>query len=301
MLLKIGAWMMAAALAIVAGVALVLLLRAPDKPAVANPAPPHQTVATTPNNEMDSYERFAHAEPESGPASKTESTTEPELKPTTKPATEPTTKPATEPTTKPELKPRPEPESEPQPEPRSVPESGQGLESEPRQNALSVDDAQLPPPGEDELARLEEPRRFAPDPDAPLTLSLPSLGVRNAPVYGSDSPESLEAGVAHVPETSMPWDRGAQRNTYLAAHRLGYPGTGSRLLFYELDELGRGDEVILKGRGETYRYRVSEVLVVDPSDSWVMGQVVGRDMVTLQTCTPVPTYEKRLVVRADRI
>jgi sortase A len=32
-----------------------------------------------------------------------------------------------------------------------------------------------------------------------------------------------------------------------------------------------------------------------------MGQVVGRDMVTLQTCTPIPTFEKRLIVRADRV
>ena len=92
-----------------------------------------------------------------------------------------------------------------------------------------------------------------------------------------------------------------QTVAYLAAHRIGYPGTGSRLLFYELDKLRRGDEVILKGRGETYRYRISGTLVVDSSDSWVMGQAVGRDMVTLQTCTPIPTYEKRLVVRADRI
>lgn len=99
----------------------------------------------------------------------------------------------------------------------------------------------------------------------------------------------------------MPWDGDTQRNVYLAAHRLGYPGTGSRLLFYELDKLGRGDEVILKGRGKAHRYRVSEILVVDPDDSWVMGQVRGRDMVTLQTCTPIPTFEKRLVVRADRI
>jgi hypothetical protein len=53
--------------------------------------------------------------------------------------------------------------------------------------------------------------------------------------------------------------------------------------------------------GTSYRYRVSEVLVVDPTDSWVMGQVRGRDMVTLQTCTPYPTFEKRLIVRADRV
>ena len=183
---------------------------------------------------------------------------------------------------------RPEPPAEPTPgedEPTPLPTGNPGW----------------PEPEQGELARLDEPRRFAPDPDAGLTLTLPSLGVFNAPVYDSDSNAALEAGVSHVPETSMPWDRGAQRNTYLAAHRFGYPGTGSRLLFYELDQLGRGDEVILKGRGKTYRYRVTETMVVDPSDRWVMGQVVDRDMVTLQTCTPIPTFEKRLVVRADRV
>jgi sortase A len=156
-------------------------------------------------------------------------------------------------------------------------------------------------PEEDELARLEEPRRFAPDPDAGLTLTLPSLGVYGAPVYDSDSPAALDAGVGHVPETSMPWDESPHKNTYLAAHRLGYEGTGSRLLFYELDQLQRGDVVVLRGRGETYRYKVTEKMVVGPTDSAVMGRVVGRDMVSLQTCTPIPTFEKRLVVRADRI
>lgn len=156
-------------------------------------------------------------------------------------------------------------------------------------------------PEEGELALLEEPRRFAPDPNAGLTLTLPSLGVYDAPVYDSDSPAALDAGVGHVPETSMPWDESPHKNTYLAAHRLGYEGTGSRLLFYELDQLRRGDVVVLRGRGKTYRYKVTEKMVVGPTDSGVMGRVVGRDMVSLQTCTPVPTFEKRLVVRADRI
>lgn len=138
-------------------------------------------------------------------------------------------------------------------------------------------------------------------PGAALTLTVPSLGVYDAPIFDSDSAQALEAGVAHAPETSMPWDREAQRNVYLAAHRLGYLGTGSRLLFYELDKLRRGDKVILKGRGKTYRYRVSEALVVGPWDYWVMGKELGRDMVSLQTCTPIPTFEKRLVVRADGV
>ncbi len=59
--------------------------------------------------------------------------------------------------------------------------------------------------------------------------------------------------------------------------------------------------MIVEGQGETYRYRVAEKRVVDPSDSRVMEEVRGRDMVTLQTCAPIPTFEKRLIVRADWI
>jgi sortase A len=42
------------------------------------------------------------------------------------------------------------------------------------------------------------------------------------------------------------------------------------------------------------------MFVVDPSESWVMGQIRGRDMVTLQTCTG-PGYSERLIVRAERV
>ena len=83
---------------------------------------------------------------------------------------------------------------------------------------------------------------------------------------------------------------------------MGFRGTWSRMIFYNLDKLEKGDKVLLKDRsGNSYRYRVSEVFIAHPTDVWVMGQVRGRDMVTLQTCTPIPTFQKRLIVRADRV
>jgi sortase A len=135
-----------------------------------------------------------------------------------------------------------------------------------------------------------------------MGLTIEAIGIYDAPVFDSKSQWALANGVAHHPETSLPWSHSAQRNVYLAGHRMGFRRTWSRMIFYNLDKLKRGDEVVLKDRaGSSYRYGVSEVLVVDPSDSWVMGQVRGRDMVTLQTCTPYPTFEKRLIVRADRV
>jgi sortase A len=195
---------------------------------------------------------------------------------------------------------RPEPEPEPQPEPQ--PEPAPRPEPEPEREILPVAAADWPLPTDEEIENASGPRRYDLPSGAIMGLTVKALGVYNAPVFNSDGQWALTNGVAHVPETSLPWSSTPQRNVYLEGHRLGWPGTGSHLIFYRLNKLEEGDEVLLKDRGgSAYRYRVSETLVVNPDDVWVMGQVLDRDMVTLQTCTPFPTFEKRLVVRADRI
>jgi sortase A len=159
-----------------------------------------------------------------------------------------------------------------------------------------------PEPTRGELERANRERHYELLPGAIMGLTIEAMGVYDAPVFDSDGRWALANGVAHNPQTSLPWSPGAQRNVYLAGHRMGYRGTWSRMIFYNLHKLNTGDEILLKDRaGRSYRYRVSEVFVADPTDVWVMGQVRGRDMVTLQTCTPFPTFEKRLIVRADRV
>jgi sortase A len=139
-------------------------------------------------------------------------------------------------------------------------------------------------------------------PGAVMSLTIGAIGIHDAPVFDSDGYNALVQGIAHVPGTSWPWSPTPQRNVYLAGHRMGYRGTWSRMLFYNLDKLQKGDSVVLRDRsGRTYEYRVSEVIVAQPTDAWVMGQVRGRDMVSLQTCIPLYTFEHRLIVRADRI
>jgi sortase A len=157
-------------------------------------------------------------------------------------------------------------------------------------------------PTQGELKSANAERHYELLPGAIMGLTIEAIGIFDAPVFDSDGRWALVNGIAHNPQTSLPWSQGAQRNVYLAGHRMGYRGTWSRMIFYNLDKLQRGDKILLKDRaGKSYRYRVSEVFIVDPADSWVMGQVRGRDMLTLQTCTPYPTFEKRLIVRADRV
>ncbi len=205
----------------------------------------------------------------------------------------------------PEAKPLPKPEAEQpvrEPQPVPPPEPSPPLKPQPEQRTLPVAKDDWPTPTDQELQAVSAPRDYKLPPGAIMGLTIEAMGLRDVPVFNSDTESALAQGVIHEPETSLPWSETPETNVFLAGHRLGYRGTSSRLVFYNLNELRKGDRVVLKDHdGKAYHYRVSEMFVVDPTDVWVMGQVVGRDMVTLQTCTPYPTFEKRLIVRADRV
>ena len=202
----------------------------------------------------------------------------------------------------PEPEPKPEPRQEKAPEPPPAPEPEPAARpAKPPQPAQTPVFEEPPEPTESDIRSAQEPRRYSLPDGAVLGLTVDDMGIRNAPVFDSVGAWALKYGVGHHPETSMPWSSTPQRNVYLAGHRLGFPGTASHLIFYRLDELGRGDEILLKDRdGDRYRYRVTEIFETDPEDSWVMGQIRDRDMLTLQTCTG-PNWERRLIVRADRV
>jgi sortase A len=140
--------------------------------------------------------------------------------------------------------------------------------------------------------------------DAPnnstLKLTVPEMQrVDDVPVY--DGPATDEAalhdGALHLHNTGFPWQQGA--NVYIAGHRLGFPGTKSYLVFWDLDKLENGDEVILTdANGTRYTYEVFKTFVVNPDDTHVTQPVAGRNIVTLQTCT-LPDYSQRLIVQAE--
>jgi sortase A len=143
--------------------------------------------------------------------------------------------------------------------------------------------------------------------DTTMYLTIPKIGLYDIPVLEGTSEAVLSQGVGHVPGTGYPWASGS--NTYIAGHRLGYPGTISDHVFWDLPSLAIGDQIILEDSlGQSYTYQVSEVLEVPPSDMSVTGST-GRDMVSLQTCienygdywTAGPNWFVRYIVRAERL
>ena len=223
---------------------------------------------------------------------------------------EPEPQPRAEPRPEPQQEVHPEPKREPLPEPEPPPEPEAAPEArtnpdpspEPGPRSLPAQEGDWPMPTREQVETTREPRRYDLPGGAALGLTIGSIGLYDVPVLRSNTQTALDNGVIHARGTSMPWSKTPERNVYLAGHRLGWPGTGSHLVFYRLGELSRGDEISLKSRdGRRYVYRVSDAFVVNPDDTWVMGRIGGRDMLTLQTCTPIPGFQKRLIVRAERV
>jgi sortase A len=191
---------------------------------------------------------------------------------------------------------------DPRPGPPSESGSGYGASQDQSRQTLPLDEYNYPLPTDSQLRAANQPRHYNLPPGASMSLTINTLGLKNVPVISSDTTRALDQGVIHLPGTSYPWSDTPERNVYLAGHMLGWPGTGSHLVFYRLNKLNGGKRVTLRDlQGGRYDYMVVESFVVGPNDSWVTGRVRGRDLLTLQTCTPIPTFEKRLIVRAERI
>jgi sortase A len=163
-------------------------------------------------------------------------------------------------------------------------------------------------------AAKEETAALPPPTDPTLYLTVPKLGVYGHTVRNDDSQWALDVGAIKLPPTGFPWQQGA--NTYIAGHRIGWPGTETYYQFYNLPAMQPGDVAYLTDmNGTVYTYRVSEIFAVSPSDVWVTNPIAGRDMLTLQTCTETPNdwwtigprlFEAgpdsgRLIVRADKV
>jgi sortase A len=136
--------------------------------------------------------------------------------------------------------------------------------------------------------------------NAGMTLTVPEMNrVDNVPVHtgAANDKGALHDGTLHVKGTGFPWREGA--NVYIAGHRMGFPGTRSYLVFFDLNTLQNGDKVILTdSNGTKYTYSVFKSFIVNPDALRVTKPVPGKSVVTLQTCT-LPDYNQRLIVQAE--
>lgn len=123
------------------------------------------------------------------------------------------------------------------------------------------------------------------------TLSIPQIGVY-APIIEGETSQALEHGVWHRPKTGTPATGG---NTVLVGHRFLYTSGANTL--YHLDKLKVGDELEVFWLGQRYTYIIDTTLVASPT-AVEIEQPTAQPTLTVYTCTPLFTVDKRLVIRA---
>ena len=175
-------------------------------------------------------------------------------------------------------------------------------EEEPQEAAIEEE------PMDEEPAE-EAPRVPAVPEDPTLYLTVPKLGLYGHTVRNDDSEVALDQGAMKLPDTGFPWEQ-KDTNTYIACHRLGWPGNESYNQCLNLPLMQQGDQIFLEDTlGRAYEYRVTEALQITPQDTWIKKPSEGKDVVSLQTCietlgnvwTMGPNWMARYVVQAEKV
>ena len=139
-------------------------------------------------------------------------------------------------------------------------------------------------------------------------LIIPKINVDVPVVYGVGNDNisqlrAMEKGVAHFSIPGANAVPGQNGNTVLSGHSSNdlFDKGDYKFIFAQLDKLKQGDVIYANYNGKRYTYNVTKTEVVMPNQ--VNRVQVGTDkpMLTLITCVPLGTAEKRLLVFAEQV
>lgn len=124
---------------------------------------------------------------------------------------------------------------------------------------------------------------------------IPNVDPWNSDIYQQE----LKQGVAHAKGTGLPGDG---KTIFLFAHSSLPPWEMTRVNtpFLKLGKLGINDTIEIRRDGVDYRFQVREKKEVWPDEIKYLTNTT-RDQLVLQTCVPIGTALKRLLVFADPI
>ncbi len=111
---------------------------------------------------------------------------------------------------------------------------------------------------------------------------------------------ALTEGVAHARGTAKPGERG---NVFLFSHSGVDFLEANRYnaLFYLIDKLNPGDDIVVFFEGQKFEYRVIEKKKVAPEELEYLKGSEDQKTLTLMTCWPAGTTLQRLLVIAQQV
>lgn len=121
-------------------------------------------------------------------------------------------------------------------------------------------------------------------------ISIEKINVK-LPIKNYFKEEEIWSSVGHIPGTANPGEAG---NCVIAGHRARAKGR----LFNRLDELELGDIISITYNSNSFKYKVSEIKIVEPTDISVLNSNNDEISLTLITCHPVKVLSHRLIIKA---
>lgn len=128
-----------------------------------------------------------------------------------------------------------------------------------------------------------------PGPEQAIQIQIPIIGV-DAPVVQGDGWEQLKKGVAQHIGSANPGQSG---NMVMSAHNDVFGE-----IFRYLDQLKRGDQIIVYTPQHAYTYIITDIKIVQPTDVEVMASTPNPS-ITLISCYPYMVDNQRIVVQAS--
>lgn len=144
----------------------------------------------------------------------------------------------------------------------------------------------------------------APDP----RIIIPKINVDAPVIYGAASDKqsqlvAMEKGVAHFSIPGANALPGQIGNIVLAAHSSNdaFARGEYKFVFAQNEKLTKGDVIYLNYESKRYTYKITSMEVVLPTEVSKVQLKTDKPMLTLVSCVPIGTADKRLLVFAEQI
>lgn len=134
--------------------------------------------------------------------------------------------------------------------------------------------------------------------DTRFNLKIPKIDVETPILVGVDPTNkesyesSLTQGVALMQGSSLP---GMNGNIFIYGHSSANVKSPYEKIFSTLNNLIIGDQIIVYYKHNNFTYTVNEKKVINKDDLSVL-QPTSDEILTLMTCWPIDTSERRLVI-----
>ncbi len=124
--------------------------------------------------------------------------------------------------------------------------------------------------------------------DSIARLNIPKIGLSEYVVEGTNT-TTLRKGPGHYPDTPFPGEPGT---VAIAGHRTTYGAP-----FRKINELRRGNRIVIDMPDGRFIYRVEQTKIVDDQDLSVLDRV-GYQRLVLSACHPLYSAAERVIVFA---